>query len=225
MKKDLLFLDQDETLVLNGIIIPGVSEFLEKQSEERDCIIATSSNDQDKKHLGDATRYLSGYFGNELLSIEKGGKTGELTRRHESVPASYKNPHLPNGYNSPKDLYLIKRLHAPCSYQHMRSVMIGNLGDLSAVAADPSTPLIMVDPTWAERKRTKLLLHNFFQAKYTPEQFFDHLFQEGEKHTTPESLRYEVDESVQIRLENQIFLLARNNQFKVRTIIENPSIQ
>ena len=67
---DVLFLDKDKTLgdFKEDGLYPGVIDFLTKQkNKERKLYIATTANNDGKKHLSEVEGVISGYFGNELI--------------------------------------------------------------------------------------------------------------------------------------------------------------
>lgn len=72
MKKDILFLDKDNTLgdwACDESFYPGAIAFLQQQKErERELYIATAAGEPGRVHLAEADHLLTDYFGREKIN-------------------------------------------------------------------------------------------------------------------------------------------------------------
>jgi hypothetical protein len=87
----------------------------------------------------------------------------------------YQNPNIRGSF---KDLLLAKRIVSPQSYQELRTVMVGDYGDISTVFSDPETPLIVVNNTQRQGdwNPVTVMLDLLYAREEKPFQVFDEMY-------------------------------------------------
>jgi hypothetical protein len=195
MNKELLILDMDETLKGYEGCFDGVGDFLKRQSEKRECVIATFRNgSKDPKEnlelleseFGDFSPYIHSIYPRRIIGdpadfckidgkfIPKQRIVGNF--KIEDI-APYRNPFV--DANLKKDLYLVRSLHSFQNDNLPNSVFIGDDDDVDAASTDPDTPAFIVgENKWAVRKNVEMVLEKFFTGSETKE-VFDELYSGG----------------------------------------------
>lgn len=92
----------------------------------------------------------------------------------------YQNPHLDGGASS-KDLHLARRIIAPVDYEDLRTVMVGDYGDISTPASDPETPLIVIsnDVRKGNWQLVATMLNKMFSNGSMPWQVYEEMFSQS----------------------------------------------
>lgn len=88
----------------------------------------------------------------------------------------YQNPHNKPGFY--KDLLLAKRIASPKAYKDLKTVMVGDDGDVLAAFSDPETPLIMINNTQRQGdwNPVSVMLDLLYRSKEKPFQMFDEMY-------------------------------------------------
>jgi len=125
------------------------------------------------------------------------------TREPFVATTTYQNPHLQGRHS--KDLYLAKRLISPRDYEDLKTVMVGDYGDLTTPISDPHTPLIVISNgvrqgNW---QSVSVILERLFSQQIMPWQVYDEIFVEAINDVNPkrDSLKRFELENLEFKLE------------------------
>ena len=126
----------------------------------------------------------------------------------------YQNP-----YNKDligKDLHLVRRYLDPQNYQHLRTIMIGDLGDgMTMPQTDPYTPVIVINHqqrqgNWQPVSNLIDILN--LTSQKTPWQIFNELHKQGTPETVQRSLLAHTEQEIKtIRFNNHTYELDTAN--------------
>lgn len=103
------------------------------------------------------------------------------TRELFDRSTTYQNPYMSGGLPH-KDLFLARRLISPTDYTGLRTVMVGDGGDIRVVGCDPETPLIVISNEVREGNWSlvsNILDHLFSDQSKKPFVMYDSLFAQG----------------------------------------------
>ncbi|OGY53377.1 MAG: hypothetical protein A2912_02015 [Candidatus Buchananbacteria bacterium RIFCSPLOWO2_01_FULL_40_23b] len=126
----------------------------------------------------------------------------------------YQNP-----YNKDligKDLHLVRHYLDPQHHQHLRNIMIGDLGDgMTMPQTDPYTPVIIInhqqrEGNWQPVSNLIDILNH--KSQLTPWQVFDEIYQQGTPETVQRDLLDNSPQQIKIaRFNNQTYELDTAN--------------